>query len=446
MKKFFLPLVLIGLVFPLVVLAQDNYFNPNFIISDEDFRDYDSLSLDEIQDFLQDYKSPLAQMSFPDYLGVNKRASEIIWQACQESKISPKVILTTLQKEQSLIENIFATQTQLDRAMGYRCFDNALCNPKSLGFGKQVDGAAWQFDQYYKTPSSWSYKVGQSYLLDSLYAITIENQATANLYNYTPHYFGNLSFSNLWQKYWGLNYPDGSLVKLRNESSVWLIQYGQRRPIYSWGVLLSRFDPKKIIPISKTDLEKYTLGPMIKFFNYSLLHIPSGEIYLLVDDELRHIATPEAFRLIGFNWEEVQDVNPSDLVGYKYGQPLTENSVYPTGAILQNRDDNKIYYVQNGVKHLVASKDVLEINFKGKSIIRVASGDLNIFETGDPIKLRDGELIKSKSGSAVYVVSNGYRRAFLSAQSFVKLGYLWDNIIVVDEATIQSIPLGESIK
>lgn len=445
MKKILLILFLF-LVFPIQTQASDYFFNPNFIITDEDFRDYNSLSLSEIQGFLQDYKSPLANMSFPDYQGINKKASEIIWQASQESKISPKVLLTTLQKEQSLIENIFASQTQFDRAMGYRCFDNALCNPKSLGFGKQVDGAAWQFDQYYKNPASWTYRVGQNYLFDNVYNVLIENQATANLYNYTPHYSGNLSFFNLWQRYWGLNYPDGSLVKLRDAKSVWLIQYGQRRPISSWGVLLSRFDPKKILPISKTDLEKYSLGPIIKFFNYSLLRVPTGEIYLLVDDELKHVSSPEAFRLIGFNWEEVQEVEASDLVGYKYGQPLTEKSVYPTGAILQDQSTSLIYYVENGVKHLIEYKEILAINFKNKPITKVASNSLEAFELGDPVKLRDGELIKSKTGNTVYVTSNGYRRAFPSAQSFVKLGYMWHNIITLDDKIIQSIPLGESLK
>jgi len=133
---------------PCSVLAS-YYFNPSFIITDEEMTDHLSLSKEKIQRFLEEQGSGLADLVSPDYNGINKKASEIIWQAAMESEISPKMILTTLQKEQSLIGDPSPSQWQLDRAMGYRCPDGGSCSPKTLHFGKQVDGAAWQFRQYY---------------------------------------------------------------------------------------------------------------------------------------------------------------------------------------------------------------------------------------------------------------------------------------------------------
>jgi len=60
-------------------------------------------------------------------------------------------------------------------------------------FGKQVDGAAWQFQQYFKKPENWHFQVGQTYEIDGFF-ITPMTQATANLYHYTPHHSGNKHF------------------------------------------------------------------------------------------------------------------------------------------------------------------------------------------------------------------------------------------------------------
>jgi hypothetical protein len=249
----------------------------------------------------------------------------------------------------------------------------------------------------------------------------------------------------LWQKYWGKNYPDGSLVKVEGNPAVWLIQYSQRRAISSWGVLVSRFNPKKILPISQTDLEKYEPGPALKFNNYSLLRLPTGKIYLLVNDELRPIASPEVFKAIGFNWEEVEPVEPKDLGGYNFGPEITVKSIYPTGALLKDKGSSSVFYVENGIKHPILSIEILNANFKNKVLTKVSSAELEKIENGDPVKFRDGELIKVKNEPAVYVISNGYRRPVNSAAAFAKFGYKWHNIIATSQAAVEVHPLGESI-
>ena len=166
MKKLTILLILFSLIIPQLSSA-DYYFNPHFIISDEDFTDYMSMSPEEIQDFLVSKNSGLSNLITPDYLGIRRKASEIIWQAAYEEKISPKVILATLQKEQSLIQDPDPTQKRLDRAMGYRCPDSGKCNESTLHFGKQVDGASWQFRRYMDNPKDWHYQAGQEYEIDS---------------------------------------------------------------------------------------------------------------------------------------------------------------------------------------------------------------------------------------------------------------------------------------
>ncbi|MFA6215916.1 MAG: hypothetical protein WC768_05095, partial [Patescibacteria group bacterium] len=272
------------------------------------------------------------------------------------------------------------------------------------------------------------------------------NQATAALYNYTPHYSGNRHFWQIWQDYWGRDFPDGSLLKADGSPAVWLLQYGTKRLITSYGILLSRFDPKKILIVSKTDLEKYETGPSMKFYNYSLLGLPDGSIYLLVDDVLHHIATPEVFKTIGFNWEEVMPADAKDLIGYSYGSEITVSSVYPTGALLQNKKTGGVYYIENGIKMPIIAKEILAANFKQKVLTPVSQEELDKYQTGDPVKFRDGELIRSATDSRVYVISGGYRRWVKSEKAFAKFGYKWDNIITTTQAAVELQPLGADIE
>ena len=83
-------------------------------------------------------------------------------------------------------------------AMGQGCPDTAACDTRYYGFFNQVYGAAWQLKRYANPPGTsqsftW-YAPGKTWnvLLPPERAcgtspVYIQNQATANLYYYTPY-------------------------------------------------------------------------------------------------------------------------------------------------------------------------------------------------------------------------------------------------------------------
>jgi hypothetical protein len=225
-----------------------------------------------------------------------------------------------------------------------------------------------------------------------------------------------------------------------------LIQYGVRRLITSYSTLLSRFNPKKILTITKTDLEKYEIGPSIKFPNYSILRAPDGKAYLVVDDQIRYISSPEVFRMIGYNWDEVMDVADEDLQAYQKGLDITVNSIYPTGALLQDKATGGVYYIENGVKMPVVSREIMKSNFSGKVLTAISADELDRYVSGDPVKFKDGELIRSNQDSKVYVISNAQRHWLKTEDVFAKYGYKWDNIITTTPQAVEIHPLGDDIE
>ncbi|WP_345069395.1 hypothetical protein [Leifsonia kafniensis] len=186
-------------------------FDPGLIISDYDFFNPDSMTEAGIQAFLEgqdcrpkDGSPCLADFSqttvsqpaegpghCTNYVGArNETASRIIAKVAAACTISPRVLLVLLQKEQSLLTRPSASGYL--RATGYGCPDTADCDTKYFGFFNQVYNAAWQFRQYTQEPDR-TYKIGQVDVGFNPNAecgssvVKIQNQATANLYNYTPY-------------------------------------------------------------------------------------------------------------------------------------------------------------------------------------------------------------------------------------------------------------------
>lgn len=192
-------------------------FNPALIISNLNFYRTDTMNAEQIQDFLEnwgqgcregtekclkDYRTDLPAFPADRYCHQaispkpQAKASEIIAAVAQACQINPQVILTTLQKEQSLItaSSYHLNPKTYYSAMGYYCPDHHTCNPEYAGFVKQIYYAAHQFRIYRHWPQRYVYQAGKSspirYGPNSSCAtstVTIANDATAALYNYTPY-------------------------------------------------------------------------------------------------------------------------------------------------------------------------------------------------------------------------------------------------------------------
>jgi len=431
-------------------------FDPDYIVSDAEILDYNSMSLLDIQGFLQNRGSFLASYSVIDpNTGLAETAAEAIYDRCQTNKISPKFVLVLLQKEQGLIEDSAPDQGSLDWATGYGCPDSGGCNTRWQGFWKQINSATLQFYDYMVNPGDYGYQKGATYTLNNTCSaydnsatsvVTPYNIATAALYNYTPHVFnGNYNFFILWQRYFSRGYPDGSLLQIKGDKKVWLIQDGKKRQFSSMAVLLSRFDLNKIIPVDKADLDKFSSSSPIKFANYSLIRSPRGTVFLLVDNERRGIASSKVFKKFGYNPAEVIAASWDDINSYSEGTPLTATSTYPTGALLQDKKTGGVYWVADGKKSPLLDRALLTYKFKNKKIIKSNAAELDAYPKIAPVLFGDGELLKSSNSPAVYLIYQGKKRQFSSFDAFIKLGYKVANIITVSPQFLTYYDNGDPI-
>lgn len=201
-----------------VVKAADlSRFQPGNIISDAAFFNRGTMTETQIQSFLQS-KVPSCQSAYvclKDWYdtsrtttadamcgaysgGVRERASTIIYKVAQACGINPQVLLVMLQKEQGLVTHTWPSDWRYTIAMGQGCPDTAACDTRYYGFFNQVYGAAWQLKRYANPPgtskyftwfapgNTWNVRWHPNEACGSS-PVYIQNQATANLYYYTPY-------------------------------------------------------------------------------------------------------------------------------------------------------------------------------------------------------------------------------------------------------------------
>lgn len=204
--------------------ADLSKFRPGNIISDAVMGNYTAMSINDIQNFLNsknrcgntNYNQYLqlkaayphldwhfenghfvclSQERFGDgtHIGSGQTAAEIIYQAAQDYRINPQVILVLLQKEQGLITDDYPNTLQYRSATGFGCPDTAACSSEYYGFKNQVRQAAKMFRSV--LDGGWSnYPAGKtSYIQYNPNRscggtnVYIENRATSALYRYTPY-------------------------------------------------------------------------------------------------------------------------------------------------------------------------------------------------------------------------------------------------------------------
>lgn len=198
-------------------------FDAGYIMSDYQMGNYNSMSEADIQRFLTaknpcnntDYNSYVSMTNrYPGYswhwanghficiseerfgdgevIGSGDTAAHIIWQAAQDYRINPQVLIVLLQKEQGLITDTFPHNRQYRAATGYGCPDTAACSSQYYGFKNQVRKAAAMFRTvldggWTNYPLGWNYVQYNPNSACGGSWINIRSLATSALYRYTPY-------------------------------------------------------------------------------------------------------------------------------------------------------------------------------------------------------------------------------------------------------------------
>jgi hypothetical protein len=130
------------------------------------------------------------------------------------------------------------------------------------------------------------------------------------------------SYSNGPDIHSATTHPNGSLIRARGATSIYLIDSGQKRKIPSPRVFLSRFNPKLIASVTSYEVGTYPNGSSVTFNDGVLLKGSGTGIYVLSDGEKRWIRSPGAFYDLGYKSENIITVSDAYLATYPDGPDI----------------------------------------------------------------------------------------------------------------------------
>ncbi|MCD1269008.1 hypothetical protein B5M43_009170 [Microbacterium sp. MEC084] len=249
--------------------------------------------------------------------GANESAARIISKVSQACGINPQVLLVMLQKEQGLITHTWPSDWRFTIAMGMGCPDTADCDKTYYGFFNQVYGAARQMKIYGSSTYFTWYAPGGTrsirYHPNSACGssgVYVKNQATANLYYYTPYQpnaaalaagfgtgdscssYGNRNFYSYFRLWFGstgtgvTSVADGTMIKA--EPHVYLVT--GRKKVHITRETLAEYQRVFGAPrtVTAETAESIPNGGQASFF---LRNATTGDVSLLQGGQRHHFSS-----------------------------------------------------------------------------------------------------------------------------------------------------------
>jgi hypothetical protein len=99
--------------------------------------------------------------------------------------------------------------------------------------------------------------------------------------------------------------------------------------------------------------------------------------------------------------------------------------------------------VNNNQKQPIPNVQVFESQFSWADVVTATNAQLNAMAMGEPVRFRDGTLVKSSSSPTIYIMADGLTRPISSWGIFIAYGYQISRVKIVSAAYLQQYQVGE---
>ena len=412
--------------------ADASRFNPGLIISDAAFFDYASMSVAQIQRFLESkvptcnaregepaclrnytVNSPAVEETPNNCTAMPDRglitAAQLIFNVAQACKINPKVILVMLEKEQGLVTSKRPLWTadptkpnrRYDFALGADCPDTpAGCSQSSAGFFWQVFKGTRRMNYYVANTTDYPmYQPGNRKVFYHPSAscgssrVQIQNKATTILYTYTPYQPNASALNNL--------YGGGDACGA----------YGNRN---FWRYYTDWFG-----------------DPVAGSF---LVSDASGAVYLLVDNKKYLVADATSLT-------QLKPLGPVGKLSSGNQAYLASYALAGQTSSVFKSETGQAYFLNSGRKFAFTNCDqVAEFGFNCNSAITLTSSQLGMFADGAVMS----EYISGENGETFFI-QDGVKRQILDQASINEAGLGLPVLSALKVSAFGALPWGAPI-
>ena len=421
-----------------------NMFDPGLIISDSVFFDFGTMTVEEIQRFL-DSKVPVCaandggptclryyKMDTPAKTGETGRctslpakkdqsAAQIIYDVAHACGINPKALIVILQKEQGLIQARNPTDYMYRAAFGYGCPDSdpGICGKVWVGLFNQMYRAAGQLQWYGDPNGSFTYlKPGKN--ISVLYnpksscgkkTFLLKSQATANLYYYTPYTpndaalknlygsgdgcsaYGNRNFWRFYSDWFGSPIGGGFLLKSATSDTYLIVD--EKKYLITDPTLLASFEPLGPLGVISDDyLKSFADGGEVT----KLVKSATGTLYLVDSGKRYTVSSCTVATQMSLDCTKAVTLSSSQLAALPSGGSAT--------SLVSDSAGNR-YLIRDGLKRQIL--DTASVTSAGITLPALSKVSVSAFADlpwGDPIAI-DGSLFKNATTGNIGVYAGG---------------------------------------
>ncbi len=411
---------------PAASAADASRFDPGLIISDSVFFDFGTMTVAEIQRFLES-KVPVCAdddggpKCLRNYLSdtvdkagedgrcqpvtgkTSQTAAQIIYEVAHACGINPRVLLVKLQKEQGLIQAKNPTTYMYKAAMGYGCPDSdpGICGKVYVGLFNQLYHAAGQLNWYDDPRSSFVLnkklplgKVSKVLLNPSSSCgtkeVLIKSNATRALYFYTPYTPNAAALKNL--------YSSGDSCSA----------YGNRN---FWRFFTDWFG-----------------DPVAGGF---LLKSASSGTYLIVDNNKYLVSDADTIKAYA-------PLGPVGTISKEYLATFTDGGAI--GRVFKSTT-GQLYYADSGKKFTFSSCDqVTQFGLDCTTAVTLSASQISAMAVGGPMTQYVGG-----DGSDTYFIQGGQKRQILDRESVAAAGITLPALSNLKVSALKNLPWGKPL-
>lgn len=175
-------------------------------------------------------------------------------------------------------------------------------------------------------------------------------------------------------------------------------------------------------------------GSNNKYTKATALYKVAGkpDVYAILNGQKHYISSPAVFNRYGYKWSDVKTVSQQEL------------DKFPAARWLRSSDASTVYYIfqrpqGQWLKIAIPTPTVFisyPQNYWGNVVV-VDQDDINAYP--------NATLVKTSDAPGIYLIENGYRRLFVSANSFEQRGYNWADVVVISQAHLDSFLPGATL-
>jgi len=238
-----------------------------------------------------------------------------------------------------------------------------------------------------------------------------------------------------------LKYPDGSLIKINGQPEIFIIDGGQRRHLNVTAKEFAKlgFDFAQAKEVTADEAANYPQGIAIKYGPDKSLLSDGQKVFYIEGGKKRWVTSGQLFNLLKYRWSQVKTA-PDNLAQYLEGDFMR----YSNGTLLRETGGEKIYLISDGQKkEFVSAKSFVANGYGWSKVISVEPAEAALYGFAGYVGYPDGTLLQAEGSQQVFVVEKGKLRAFLSAEIFINLGNKWSEILKVGVSELALYIQGE---